>query len=109
MKRIWMSGTMAMLMLLPWTHAQEGASAAATLWPAADGGNIAEPDRVMANQIAAIEKKVDDLQSALGIPRGVRPRQTVDRRLNDLETALQKLERRVMELERNVKRLESKK
>ena len=95
-------------------RAEEGARAGESLWAAPPEAAAALPASVAAEnnlgqRIDELEQSVAELEKIIGNPRGFRPRQSLDRRLDDLEARLDKIDKRLNDMENRLKRAESKK
>lgn len=96
-------------------RAEEGARAGESLWAAPpEAAAAGRPAPVAAEQnlgqrIDELAQSVAELEKIIGNPRGFRPRQSLDRRLDDLEARLDKIDKRLNDMENRLKRAESKK
>lgn len=95
-------------------RAEEGARAGESLWAAPPEAAAALPasaaaENNLGQRIDELEQSVAELEKIVGDPRGFRPRQTMDRRLDDLEARLAKIEKRQNDLDIRMKRAETRK
>ena len=86
-----------------------GAQAGASLWDGPAAAAAAPTAPGLEERMAALEKTAADLEQSVGVPRGLRSRQPLERRLEDLETRLDQLEKRLNDLEKRMKRAEQRK
>ena len=95
-------------------RAEEGARAGESLWAAPPEAAATRPapvasEKNLGQRIDELEQSVAELGKIVGDPRGFRPRQSHDRRLDDVEARLDKIEKRLNDLDLRMKRAETRK